>query len=433
MSHIADTLSALDKVMNPLPPHTSRVGDSVVDWIEGEEGKAIVYSTDKAAEQQVMDELEAHGYGRQYFEYPGPEDGKTSYKKVADWNDVMEKAKRLIQSGNVQLLRNGYNNVVAIVRGDTGTYRVDIQRDDPESHAVSMWDCVDADGSTKRSAVKHSCEWADFAWGRTRQFKKFEGRMCSHALAALWASQNAPLDEAPPEPEGPGGPKFPYKAPPKAPMPVGPSGPPGGTDISPMGQPAQQVQPGPEKGQQPERPPEANRPVQQPQPQQQQPQPQATQPDILPPFPGEQMQLIPPGQLPVGQPTQPGVTVSVPGARGPSPFNPIQYPGGTYSKLNRLAESQKFKNGDFVRLEESVYGTLEGHPESAASGTYKEVPANSIGEVLGQDETTGWVECIFEGPQDEAGRLQPYHVHSFVEANKLTPMPDAYRPRVRKR
>jgi hypothetical protein len=39
------------------------------------------------------------------------------------------------------------------------------------------------------------CPWDQYAWQRTRQWKKYEGRPCAHVLATWWASKMAPLDE----------------------------------------------------------------------------------------------------------------------------------------------------------------------------------------------------------------------------------------------
>jgi hypothetical protein len=109
--------------------------------------------------------------------------------------------------------------------------------------------------------------------------------------------------------------------------------------------------------------------------------------------------------------------VSVPGGRpGPYPANPIQQPG-TFSKVGA---DVTFNNGDMVRLEESTYGIAEGKSEQHGAGQYREVIKNSIGEVLGQDQTTGWVEVIF--PLNDTGPMEPYLVRLWIEPEKLTPM-----------
>lgn len=121
-----------------------------------------------------------------------------------------------------------------------------------------------------------------------------------------------------------------------------------------------------------------------------------------------------PGTTPGGGQSPPGVAVSVPGAKQPSPFNPLQFPGGTYSKV----AAQQFNNGQRVVAQDDVMGMSEG-PEG--EGGYRMIPKGTSGEVLGQDPTTSWVEVIF--PLDNTGERQPYHVRCFLEPNELRPVP----------
>lgn len=130
----------------------------------------------------------------------------SAVQKTAAWPDIMAKAKRLVQSGNVTLLRNGTNNVVAHVIGDHGEYQCEISRDDPNSRAITQWTC--------------ECPWDQYAFQRTRQWKKYEGRPCAHVLAAYWKSLATPVDDQPTGP-APG---------------AGPAGlPPGGGIATPQG------------------------------------------------------------------------------------------------------------------------------------------------------------------------------------------------------
>jgi hypothetical protein len=46
-------------------------------------------------------------------------------EKASSWDDVQEKAKRMILSGQVVLHRNGYQAVVGTVIGDHGVYQVE--------------------------------------------------------------------------------------------------------------------------------------------------------------------------------------------------------------------------------------------------------------------------------------------------------------------
>jgi hypothetical protein len=116
-----------------------------------------------------------------------------SIQKFADWGEIMDKAQRLRNNNQVKILRNDPDHVVGEVQGDHDTYQTEIWRDDPQSQAITMWDC--------------DCPWSDYSWGRTRQWKKFEGRPCAHTLALFWEAQRTPVSgeeqvpaQAPPTP-----------------------------------------------------------------------------------------------------------------------------------------------------------------------------------------------------------------------------------------
>ena len=373
-NHLRDVISAL-KLRPSLPNKHSLLGFVEVSWEEIDPGVAFVHSIGgtpadrRLAESVIAAKLAAHGYERATFTF---DERETSNTRLADWSDIEAKAKRLIQSGNVQILRNGYNNVIGHVVGDHGEYQTEIGRDDPETRAITTWQC--------------DCPWDQFAWGRTRKWKKYEGRPCAHVLATFWKAQATPLDE-----DAGGQPPTPGQ---RAPLP-GPTPPPG----PPLG-------PGPA-------PAAPGLPPMQP-------------PGVLPPSPTEQLQMMQPavpGSTPAGMPAPPN-SVSVPGARQPSPANPVQFPS-TYSGWHF---SKDFQNGDMVRLEEAEWGTAEGKSEAHGAGQPREIPANSIGEVLGQDPTTGWVDVIFPGPQANAGPLEPYHIRAWIFPQKLTPMPGVQKP-----
>jgi GNAT superfamily N-acetyltransferase/predicted RNA-binding Zn-ribbon protein involved in translation (DUF1610 family) len=106
-------------------------------------------------------------------------------QKKSAWTDLMDKATRLRQSGGVQIIRNDPDHVVAQVKSGIDDdekdpdkpdyYTTEIWRDDPDSNAITMWNC--------------DCQWSDYSWGRTRQWKKYEGRPCTHTLATFWEGQ----------------------------------------------------------------------------------------------------------------------------------------------------------------------------------------------------------------------------------------------------
>lgn len=101
--------------------------------------------------------------GQQTF-LEDPYSPKVAHIKQAAWSDVMKKAKRYKDEGRVNLIRNGIKYIVSEVKGDTGTYDTEISREDPNSLSITGWRC--------------DCPWGEHSWGRTRQFKKFEGRPC---------------------------------------------------------------------------------------------------------------------------------------------------------------------------------------------------------------------------------------------------------------
>jgi len=150
------------------PPNMREVEDSLGDHLG---------VTPQYIENQEEYFAKAHDFG------DDETDWTSKVRKTAAWPDIMAKAKRLIQSGNVTLLRNGYNNVVAHVIGDHGEYQCEISRDDPNSRAITQWTC--------------ECPWDQYAFQRTRQWKKYEGRPCAHVLAAYWKSLATPVDDQP--------------------------------------------------------------------------------------------------------------------------------------------------------------------------------------------------------------------------------------------
>lgn len=103
------------------------------------------------------------------------------FSKTAGWSDIMEKAQRLRDSGQVQISTNTNNHVTGVVKGDHGTYNTEIWRDDPNSGSITLWNC--------------DCPWSEYSWGRTRQWKKYEGRPCAHTLALYWTALSTPVQD----------------------------------------------------------------------------------------------------------------------------------------------------------------------------------------------------------------------------------------------
>jgi hypothetical protein len=378
-----------------LPPAAQQCGPTTATWFETDPGLAFIHTAGGSpddrllAEIIVRNQLSGHGIKQASYTF---DQGLT---KTADWTDVEAKAKRLIQSGQVQLLRNGAQNIVGHVQGDHGDYQTEISREDPNSRSITQWQC--------------DCPWDQYAWQRTRQWKKYEGRPCAHVLATYWKSLATPLDED----AHPAGQQSLFN------VPAGPA--PGG------GSPFRGPAPAPQ-GQQMQLPFQNQAPGGMPMPA---PGQTPQDPGILPPFP-----MAPDPTAPVVNPA------SVPGLRQPSPTNPVQYPGGTFSRVmdwefasdaeaNRVVSAQPsgFQNGNMVSTIQDDWGTLIGRSEDHGSGQSIRVPAGSVGEVLGQDPTTQMVQVLFENKMTEKmGPLEPNGVTAWFFPSELKERPDVRRP-----
>src|SRR4051812_33358533 len=155
-----------------LPAKRHKLGSCSIQWFETEPGMAFLDTrggtvNDRSLAREYMKAmLSGHGYriARYEIDYDGPDTDEALSKiagvKVSKWTDIMAKAKRLIQTGKVQLLRNGGDTIVGSVVGDHGTYQTEISREDPNSQSITQWQC--------------DCPWDQYAWQRTRQWKKYE-------------------------------------------------------------------------------------------------------------------------------------------------------------------------------------------------------------------------------------------------------------------
>jgi hypothetical protein len=94
---------------------------------------------------------------------------------TASWSDVRAKAKRLRAEGNVNVIAVGDNTIAANVKGEHHVYETEIQRV-PGQQSIAMWHC--------------GCKWSAYSWGRSGRWKRYEGRMCSHALALQYEAQS---------------------------------------------------------------------------------------------------------------------------------------------------------------------------------------------------------------------------------------------------
>ena len=354
-----------------LPPHVANIGAVEATWVETQPGFFAVEVTggtrnDRWFADTYLDSiLKLHGLERQKFVFDHEH-------KTADYSDVEQKAVRLIQSGKVHVMANHDDAIFGIVEGDHGTYEVEIWKDAPNangepSESISRWNC--------------ECEWGQFAWGRTRQWKRFEGRPCAHCLALYWAARSVPQEmEQIPEgwAEQPATGEYPG---------TGGMVPPGASPMltnPPMVPPPVAEQAAPGQG----------APGQAP-----------TPPATLPPYPAA------PENMPVINP------VSVPGQKPQSPVNPVQNAGGTFSHIAK----QEYNEGDMVQLKDTEPNGIWQGLGGGGSGI---IPKNSIGQVEGTHPTTGLVEVYYPGPASKHGPNEPHGITAWHWPEDLIPRPD---------
>jgi hypothetical protein len=103
------------------------------------------------------------------------EDADFRFHITASWSDVRNKAKGLRQAGRVRILAASDGYIAGEVLGENHVYSTVLQRL-PGSIAAATWEC--------------GCRWAAYAWGRSPAYKRFEGRMCSHALAMQYEAMS---------------------------------------------------------------------------------------------------------------------------------------------------------------------------------------------------------------------------------------------------
>lgn len=96
------------------------------------------------------------------------DDDELGFHLTASWRDVQDKATRIAREGGVHISVASNDGIGGTVRGDHDLYETMLTYV-PGSRKVGYWTC--------------GCKWASYAWGRSAPYRRFEGRMCSHALA----------------------------------------------------------------------------------------------------------------------------------------------------------------------------------------------------------------------------------------------------------
>lgn len=259
------------------------------------------------------------------------QDIQIAISKIATWADVAQKAQRLRQQGSVHILRNAPDIIVGRVDGDHGTYTTQIWRDDPNSLAITEWDC--------------ECQWSDFSWQRTRQWKKYEGRPCSHVLALFWEALASPVEG---QPDMTGGDQ--------------------GDDVVPTAAPAQ-------------------------------PQPGGPVPAEVPQGYNEQLPygVVSPGTMPAGPPIPGASNPPLPGAAGPppAPAGPPPMPAGPPPGGGATSKPTPPGQGGTVSIPGALSSWKETKQPFNAPEEWQQLPFEDCPECTSKLETyqSGYAEC----------------------------------------
>jgi 8-oxo-dGTP pyrophosphatase MutT (NUDIX family) len=102
------------------------------------------------------------------------DEGELRFHLTAAWADVRDKATRITREGGVHIAVSSNDGIGGTVRGDNDLYETFLTYV-PGSRKVGYWNC--------------GCKWAAYAWGRSAPYRRFEGRMCAHALALQFEAQ----------------------------------------------------------------------------------------------------------------------------------------------------------------------------------------------------------------------------------------------------
>lgn len=122
---------------------------------------------------------QGRGLLRNYYTDPAVFDPTTvevaAALRTAAWSDVRAKAATIRREGGVKVIAVTDTAITAEVKGHSAVYQTTLHRE-PGTRRVSLWEC--------------SCPWAAYSWDRSGRWKRFEGRMCAHALALAYEAQS---------------------------------------------------------------------------------------------------------------------------------------------------------------------------------------------------------------------------------------------------
>jgi 2'-5' RNA ligase len=126
-------------------------------------------------EEHRKQKTDSNPYGGANPYSAAAKDPEFTFHVTATWRDVQAKAKRIRQGGHVRVISSTPVYLVGEVQGDTNVYQATLMRE-PGTHKIALWEC--------------GCAWAAYSWGRSGRWKKYEGRLCSHALALNYEGQS---------------------------------------------------------------------------------------------------------------------------------------------------------------------------------------------------------------------------------------------------
>jgi 8-oxo-dGTP pyrophosphatase MutT (NUDIX family) len=107
-------------------------------------------------------------------EHHGSLDVEAQFHFCATWADVRNKARDITRTGGVHIAVSSGDGIGGEVQGEHNVYETYLAYV-PGTKKVGYWHC--------------GCKWGTWAWGRSPAYKRFEGRMCSHALAMQFEAQ----------------------------------------------------------------------------------------------------------------------------------------------------------------------------------------------------------------------------------------------------
>ena len=125
--------------------------------------------------QNLTEVVQQHSRDKNPYVVSGLAESEFGFHLTAAWRDVQAKAKKIRAEGHVRIISASVEYLVGEVQGEHNVYQTSLMRE-AGTKKVALWEC--------------GCAWAAYSWGRSGRWKKFEGRLCSHALALNYEAQS---------------------------------------------------------------------------------------------------------------------------------------------------------------------------------------------------------------------------------------------------